>query len=227
MIKKLLATTLATLTIASMSLPAMAKNSDNKIADMTSSQTTQSTEENKPSHKSNNTVNEFNGTEKEDVKKYNTGELPLFESKEVKIDGTNGSFEFTELSANEEQRKAIDKENHKIKEAHEHNKSDGYLAIEQNIVSLHNNFIDAKDAIKEFNVATANSKIKAIIKNAKCIIRNIYRYPISGGLRYAYDNGILSKAWNYIEGKLSDKEDGKIATMFKWGKSVYNWYNGK
>ncbi len=233
MIKKLLATTLATLSVASMSLPTMAV----KTTDVNQEQHDNCLY----SQQSNNNFSDFEIIEKEAITKYDTGELPLFETKEVKADNANDNFKFVDISANEEQRKAIDKESDRIKCLQDGNKSAGYLAIENNMLSLRNNVINTQDALKRFDVNTAGSKAINAVKDASYIIGDTALYPINGGLRYAYDNGLLTKAKdkivNYVTnnlknkaldyaglGKKDNKKDSKVAKAFKWGKNVFNFF---
>ena len=251
MIKKLLATTLATLSVASMSLPAMATDDKKAPAQQTEQSAQQTTShkkrvshrkgKNKNKNKSEKETLDFEIIEKDPITKYDTGELPLYEEKEVKANNANKNFTFVDISANKEQRKALDKESARIKCLQDGDKSAGYLAIENNMISLRNNVINTQDALKKFDVSAASSEAWNAAKDAAYIAGDVICYPISGGLRYAYNHGLLTKAKDkavkYAENDLKNKalsyvglnkkdnkKDGKIATAFKWGKSVFNFF---
>ncbi len=206
MIKKLLATTLATLAVASTSLPVMAVE--------TPAQPTQS--ECDPI----NFIEELENIEKDNK------DIQLYEEK----DAGNG-FTAIELSADQKQAlKDMDK-------------SEGYIAIRNNVKSLKQHASNSYYAASKFNAARAGSEAWNTIKDVGYIAGDVVCYPISGGVRYAYNNGLLTKAKDkvvdYVKTSLknkalgyvglkkdskNDKKDGKLAKVFKWGKSAYNFF---
>ena len=232
MIKKLLATTLATLSVASMSLPAMAVDGKQSSTQQTTSHSEK--EKSKDKNKSMSlpaipTIPAMADGESTDVKSDSFGfEVIDKEDKDVQFcdekDSDNGFVEF-ELNAGQKQTiEDIDK-------------SPGYLAIRSNVQSLKQHISNAYYATSKFNTAKAASEAWNAVKDASYIAGNAACSPVSGGLRYAYDNGLLAKAKdkvvNYVKNDLKNRalgyvglnnEDSKVAKAFNWGINVFNFF---
>lgn len=203
MIKKLLATTLATLSVASMSLPAMADGESTDVKN-----------ENYLCSQQSSDSFGFEVIDKEDK------DVQFCDEK----DSDNG---FVEFELNAEQKQTIE----------DMDKSPGYLAIRSNVQSLKQHISNAYYATSKFNTARAASEAWNAVKDASYIAGNTACSPVSGGLRYAYDNGLLAKAKdkvvNYVKNDLKNRalgyvglsnEDSKVAKAFKWGINVFNFF---
>lgn len=251
MIKKLLATTLATLSIVSMSLPAMAVNGTETPAQPTEQSIQQTAShkkrvsyrkgkkakkaKNSTQSKNDDMFNDFVNIDKSSIKydpinfieeaeniEKDNKDIQLYEEK----DAENGFVEI-EVSANQKQAlKDMDK-------------SAGYIAIRNNVKALKQHASNSYYAAGKFDATKTCSEAWNTIKDVAYIAGDTACYPISGGLRYAHKNGLLKEAFKYganyalgfigfeLKEKESDKkEDGKIASSLKIGKSFFNnWFS--
>ena len=229
MIKKLLATTLATLSVASMSLPAMATDDKQSSTQQTTSHSEKEKSKDKNKSMSLPAIPAMADGESTDVKSDRFGfEVIEEKDKDVQLcDEKDSVCGFVEFELNAKQEQTIE----------DMDKSPGYLAIRSNVQSLKQHISNAYYATSKFNTARAASEAWNAVKDAAYMAGNAACSPVSGGLRYAYDNGLLAKAKdkvvNYVKNDLKNKalgyvglnnEDSKVAKAFNCGINVFNFF---